>query len=240
MSVATELTKLNTNIKNAYDEIQTKGGTIPQNKNTDNLATAINSIPAGGGSPDDYFYTNNTNNMLRDMIKKVPDITTTATSLNFAYFTNLLEVGNITALNCTSLSYTFDNCTSLTTLGTLSLGTITTTQSCFSYCTSLETAPFIDTSSCTNFSNMFNVNSNLKYVPVYNMSSATNLNYVFNSCGQLTDEALDNIMQSLATATSYTGNKYMRAAPGITNSISSARIQACPHYQDANALGFYV
>ena len=60
MSVSTELSKLNTNIKNAYDEISTKGGTIPQNKNTDNLATAINSIPAGGGGADDYYLTNNT------------------------------------------------------------------------------------------------------------------------------------------------------------------------------------
>ena len=49
MSIATELEALNTNIKNAYDAIDTKGGTIPQNKNMVNLPTAINSI--SGGSP---------------------------------------------------------------------------------------------------------------------------------------------------------------------------------------------
>lgn len=48
MSVATELETLQTNIGNAYTTIETKGGTVPANKNTDNLATAIDSIPSGG------------------------------------------------------------------------------------------------------------------------------------------------------------------------------------------------
>lgn len=48
MSVATELETLQTNIGNAYTTIGTKGGTVPANKNTDNLATAIDSIPSGG------------------------------------------------------------------------------------------------------------------------------------------------------------------------------------------------
>ena len=48
MSVSTELETLKTNIGNAYTTIGTKGGTVPANKNTDNLTTAINSIPSGG------------------------------------------------------------------------------------------------------------------------------------------------------------------------------------------------
>lgn len=51
MSIATKLTKLETDITNAYSAINTKSGTIPQNKNTENLATAINSIPTGGSTP---------------------------------------------------------------------------------------------------------------------------------------------------------------------------------------------
>lgn len=50
MSIASELTKLETDITNAYSTINTKGGTIPSNKNTNNLATAINSIPSGGSA----------------------------------------------------------------------------------------------------------------------------------------------------------------------------------------------
>lgn len=50
MSIATSLTKLETDITSAYNAVQTKGGTIPSDKNTNNLATAISSISGGGGS----------------------------------------------------------------------------------------------------------------------------------------------------------------------------------------------
>ena len=49
MSIASELNALNGYILGAYDEINTKGGTIPTNKNMANLASAIASITAGGG-----------------------------------------------------------------------------------------------------------------------------------------------------------------------------------------------
>ena len=47
MSVADTIQELATDISIAYDEVQTKGGTLPQNKNTNNLATAIGTIPTG-------------------------------------------------------------------------------------------------------------------------------------------------------------------------------------------------
>lgn len=52
MSIATNLEKLETDITNAYDAVQTKGGTIPSDKNTENLSTAISSISGGGGKPE--------------------------------------------------------------------------------------------------------------------------------------------------------------------------------------------
>lgn len=50
MSIASKLEKLATDIGNAYTAIGTKGGTIPSNKNTDNLVNAINSISGAGAS----------------------------------------------------------------------------------------------------------------------------------------------------------------------------------------------
>ena len=49
MSIASELNALNGYILGAYDEINTKGGTVPANKNMANLASAIASIESGGG-----------------------------------------------------------------------------------------------------------------------------------------------------------------------------------------------
>ena len=44
MAISDRLTKLTTDITNAYTSIENKGGTIPSDKNTNNLATAIDSI----------------------------------------------------------------------------------------------------------------------------------------------------------------------------------------------------
>ena len=52
MAIADTINSMKTNITNAYNAIQTKGGTVPTNKNLANLSTAINSIPAGGGIED--------------------------------------------------------------------------------------------------------------------------------------------------------------------------------------------
>lgn len=49
MSIASELNALNGYILGAYDEINTKGGTVPANKNMANLASAIATISGGGG-----------------------------------------------------------------------------------------------------------------------------------------------------------------------------------------------
>ena len=44
MAISDKLTKLSTDITNAYNSVQEKGGTIPTNKNTENLSSSISSI----------------------------------------------------------------------------------------------------------------------------------------------------------------------------------------------------
>lgn len=51
MTIAESLTKLSTDIEAAYTAIGNKGGTVPSEKNTDNLATAIGTITGGGVRP---------------------------------------------------------------------------------------------------------------------------------------------------------------------------------------------
>lgn len=47
MAVDTEITRLQTNLQNAYNVVATKAGTVPANQNFDNLPAAINSITSG-------------------------------------------------------------------------------------------------------------------------------------------------------------------------------------------------
>ena len=51
MSVQSEIDRIITAVGNAYSKVSEKGGTIPSSQTVSNLATAIDSIPAGGGAP---------------------------------------------------------------------------------------------------------------------------------------------------------------------------------------------
>lgn len=51
MTIASEITKSQTNLSNCYTAVNTKGGTLPASQNFDNLATAIGTI---GGSSGKY------------------------------------------------------------------------------------------------------------------------------------------------------------------------------------------
>lgn len=47
--ISDTISSIQTNLENAYDELEDKGATIPANKNIQNLANAIASIQSGGG-----------------------------------------------------------------------------------------------------------------------------------------------------------------------------------------------
>ena len=49
MSVQSEIDRIITAVGNAYSKVSEKGGTVPSSQTVSNLATAIDSIPAGGG-----------------------------------------------------------------------------------------------------------------------------------------------------------------------------------------------
>ena len=51
MSVQSEVDRIITAVGNAYSKVSEKGGTVPASQTVANLATAVDSIPAGGGAP---------------------------------------------------------------------------------------------------------------------------------------------------------------------------------------------
>ena len=51
MGVQSEIDRIITAVGNAYSKVSEKGGTVPASQTVANLATAIDSIPTGGGAP---------------------------------------------------------------------------------------------------------------------------------------------------------------------------------------------
>ena len=54
MSVQSEIDRIITAVGNAYSKVSEKGGTVPASQTVANLATAIDSIPSGGGAKETW------------------------------------------------------------------------------------------------------------------------------------------------------------------------------------------
>lgn len=70
MAVQDTIASMNKHTQDAYDKIEEKGGELPVNKNLANLATAIRSIPGGGG----WDPSNPTLDGLQDALDKGEDV----------------------------------------------------------------------------------------------------------------------------------------------------------------------
>lgn len=132
----------------------------------------------------------------------------------------------------------FNGCTALTDLTFTGTPTCSQTRYIFRGCTSLVTAPEIDTSEAALFTEMFKGDTLLANVPVYDFSAATNLQNVYQNCPALTDQSLDNILQSCIGADVYSGTKSL-AVLGIANTYDT-RIAALTHYQDFLDAGWII
>ena len=114
---------------------------------------------------------------------------------------------------------------------------VTDTTFMFNDCTNLISAPEMDTSKVTAMNFMFAYDTNLSVVPVYDTSNVITMNDMFYMCPNLSDEALNNIMQMcINTTDKYTKNKTLRAL-----AISSALATKCTtlsNYEAFTAAGW--
>lgn len=102
MAIADKLTKLSTDITNAYEAIEDKGGTIPANKNTDNLEDAIRSISSGHLDNTEYQEAN-------DDLDDILEVTPYYTQLEFIQSTGLQYINTeITAKSSISTKIVFE------------------------------------------------------------------------------------------------------------------------------------
>lgn len=167
MSIATELQDLNDNILDAYTAIGNKGGTVPAQKNTANLDTAIGSIPA---APETYIPLEVENNTLRKSGEtstwSAPNTATSIAEYGLAYAfydcTNLtsVDLSSITSIGNYGMQSAFWFCSDLSSVDLRSVSSIGSRglQTAFTSCISLTSLSFpaLTTSSFGSYSNQFN------------------------------------------------------------------------------------
>ena len=161
MSIATELEELNDDIIDAYTAVSAKGGTVPAQKNMDNLDTAIATIPSGGqfsGIPMEMAQTGTNaytykvaNSITTFEIPNPPSgsyLYLGPKCLQGAFFgcTSLTTVTIRGVVDNASLSSAFEGCTNLSSL-TMECGSFSSSGSTGMYrafygCTSLSSVTF--------------------------------------------------------------------------------------------------
>lgn len=164
MTVASEITKLQTNLSSAYSACEEKGATMPAKQNFDNLPATIESITGGGEAEykklygmdiSDIFPEPNSSGALVipttasviqsfDGVKSVPQY---CFNYRFSYLTNIKEAHypDLKTVALLSFNYAYQKCTGLEKICFEALESITVSsalQRVCSDCTKLKTAEF--------------------------------------------------------------------------------------------------
>lgn len=182
MSIASEITRIQDNISDAYTAAQAKGATMPATQNSDNLATTISTISGGGVDT-------------RGWIPKAIDANgKLVSSSTMPNFTGVEDLGDY------ALYYGFYQNTALA--GTLSFPDLTTVsgqsamERAFHNCTGLTSvlAPALTTISGSNaLSYAFYGCSNLTSTGLSSVKNIdSSLYYAYNGCISLTSTGLSS------------------------------------------------
>ena len=192
MTIESEITRIKTNISNAYDALEEKGATIPTDKNSANLVSTIDTITVGSLdylgrviTEDGIFQypTESFSFSLPDNVTSISD-----NSLQYALWncTNLtsVDLSSVTSIGESGLYQAFYACTSLTSTGLDSVTSIGESglSSAFSGCTSLTS---VDLSSVTS------IDSGGLSFTFYNCTSLKSLSFPAlnsNSFGSYTNQ----------------------------------------------------
>ena len=113
----------------------------------------------------------------------------------------------------------FANRSYLTVVPALDISNMTRMSDMFYNCSSLTTVMKLNTSSATDISRMFKKCVSLKDLAILDTSNVTTMIDTFSGCTSLSDDSLNNILQMLINATSYTNTKTL-------NHIGLSREQA--------------
>ena len=116
MSIASEITRINTNIAAAYTACSDKGATMPQTQNSANLADTIDSIPQGGGDTPTAIVDGSITEYIDNTVTQIrPYAFYRCSSLATCKTNNAQTLGDYAFYNCTSLENIEFN--SVTTIG---------------------------------------------------------------------------------------------------------------------------
>lgn len=221
MAISNELNTLKTNILSAYNAIQIKGGTIPANKNTQNLSDAISTIQGGGSALVPLF----SGSYDREGLKQIGWTDADVDYYNqYGVRWNSSE-NSVFALTSEDLLGNDSN--------TSRFIPKSTTRKKFSSFTQLLGIPLIDTSDVTSGVSLFNSCYKLTAIPQINTSNMTTANTMFISCTSLLTIPLLDTSKVTTMASMFAGCAALQTIPKLN---TSACTNTSGMFRDCTAL----
>lgn len=231
MSISSELTALNGYILGAYNGVTAKGGTAPQNKNMAGLATAIDSIPAGGGVgiprgvDAQGVFGNPTQNFTFSLPSTARDLGTYSLYDAFYNCSTLIAVdmSTITTASGQNAAYwAFYNCGNLASIDMRSLTTVSGTsamQSICQGCRNLTSVNLSSLKSVTSLQGMSNAFSSCRSLASIDLSSLTTLSGSSCMSGAFAYATVTSV--TFTSLTTLTGSKALNTAFSNCGSLQS-------------------
>ena len=230
MAVSNELNTLKANISNAYNAIQAKGGTIPTNKNTQNLSDAINTIQGGGGASVPLFSGSYDRVGLKQIGWTDEEVdyynqygvrwNSSENSVFILTGEDLLGNDSKTArfIPKSTTRKKFFDFTQLLGIPLIDTSDVTAGASLFRNCYKLTAIPQINTSNMTSADTMFHRCTSLLTIPLLDTSKVTTMASMFAGCAAL--QTIPKLNTSVCTDTSgmFNGCTALRIIPQIDTS----------------------
>ena len=226
MSISSEITRINTNIANAYTACNNKGATMPLTQNSANLATTIGTISGGGGRSWSQIGYSAEPSFIGTGFTYAKNIydnwsPTTSYASKFENDVNLIFMPLVNTSTGTTFESMFSGCSSLMTVPTLVTSSGTKFNKMFNNCSSLKEVGSLDTSNGTNFASMFNGCSGLITLPNFNTSNGTDFSLMFQNCTNLATVPSLDLSKGTSFSTMFSNCKAFTTVPNINTSLGT-------------------
>ena len=210
MTIASEITRIKTNIDNAYTALEAKGATIPSEKNSANLANTVATVTGGGGETNYLGRIVTAGILTWDYYNFAIIIPSHISSIWYRGLYNIcagalpgglksIDFNNVSSLGQISLGSAFQNCKSLLSVDFNKITSIgeSACENTFDGCSGLTDVNFNKVSSIDKFGlfSTFLDCTNLTNVNVSSITSVSDngLEGTFMGCTSLTSINFNNL-----------------------------------------------